>query len=494
MPYSILTIAAGVNSLVCCMADKPTIPPIMFKKKTFVIDADNPWKHDKLARKPIADQLNKIIREIEQPFVMSLASRYGSGKSTFAQCWQADLQNNETKTVFFNAWETDYSKNAFTAFVSCISNEFPGNQVTTKFLDSATRFAGALIRNSPGFALGILMKKITGEGVDDLLEELGTGEDELADYFKNAADESFKAQKHTEETLKAFRISLQKFVNDECNGKLVVFVDDLDRCRPDYAVEVLESIKHFFSVEGLIFVLCIDRTQLINSISGVYGSNLDGLGYYRKFVDWDYSLPAPSMTAYINYLWKDVFDFRSSNLSWANVRLVEDELIKLVCIFAARYELSLRNIEQLFTKINLAYRSKISTTWPKDLVLFSVLLMHCEESNYKEILTLKFKDDVSKSRARKFLWDIYKFCERDQNFTTYFRENATYLSSFLSFKTGPKGTEILVMDGDWRKTFQDPIAILIELQFHVNAFHSRVTQRASPCYVCVEMLETFPTV
>lgn len=60
-------------------------------------------------------------------------------------------------------------------------------------------------------------------------------------------------------------------------------IDELDRCRPRYAVEVLEQIKHLFSVPGIVFVLSIDKVQLGNAIRGFYGSDLiDADEYYKN--------------------------------------------------------------------------------------------------------------------------------------------------------------------------------------------------------------------
>ena len=85
-----------------------------------------------------------------------------------------------------------------------------------------------------------------------------------------------------------------KFVVNGLRDRGAVFVDELDRCRPSYSVELLERIKHVFSVKGAVFILAVDRDQLLSSISGVYGSNIDAPRYIRKFIDWNFSLPNPS--------------------------------------------------------------------------------------------------------------------------------------------------------------------------------------------------------
>ena len=69
----------------------------------------------------------------------------------------------------------------------------------------------------------------------------------------------------------------------ELDKPAVIIIDELDRCRPDYAVKTLEILKHFFDIPGLVFVLAIDEKQLQNSVKTLFGTeNFDG--YKRKFI------------------------------------------------------------------------------------------------------------------------------------------------------------------------------------------------------------------
>jgi len=76
--------------------------------------------------------------------------------------------------------------------------------------------------------------------------------------------------------------------------KAFVFVDELDRCRPDYAISYLETIKHVFDVHGLIFILAVDYGQLECSAKALFGSGLKFPDYFRKFVQRSITLPEPT--------------------------------------------------------------------------------------------------------------------------------------------------------------------------------------------------------
>ena len=87
---------------------------------------------------------------------------------------------------------------------------------------------------------------------------------------------------------------MTKFINGSNREKtVIIFVDELDRCRPSYAIELLERIKHLFNIGGLVFVLALDREQLGHSIKAVYGNGIDSDGYLRRFVDFEYQLKNP---------------------------------------------------------------------------------------------------------------------------------------------------------------------------------------------------------
>src|SRR5690242_5599096 len=98
----------------------------------------------------------------------------------------------------------------------------------------------------------------------------------ISKLLEEVAEERIQAYEQEKRGTKAFRDSLTEFAvlaanADDRRGPVVFFVDELDRCRPDYAVALLERIKHLFNVEGVVFVLSIDRQQLVNSVKAIYG-------------------------------------------------------------------------------------------------------------------------------------------------------------------------------------------------------------------------------
>ena len=82
-------------------------------------------------------------------------------------------------------------------------------------------------------------------------------------------------------------------------------IDELDRCRPSYATELLEIAKHLFSVDRIVFVLAINRSELAHSVKALYGSKFDAKGYLGRFFDLDYLLPAPDRQQFVLQVMSD---------------------------------------------------------------------------------------------------------------------------------------------------------------------------------------------
>lgn len=101
------------------------------------------------------------------------------------------------------------------------------------------------------------------------------------------------------DSLQGLKIELRNAFGG-ASPKVIVFVDELDRCRPDYAVSYLETIKHVFDVEGMAFILAVDRNQLQVSVEALFGEGLNFEEYFCKFCHRSFMLPDMTESAYRN--------------------------------------------------------------------------------------------------------------------------------------------------------------------------------------------------
>ena len=323
------------------------------------IDPKNPWLRDKLGRKKVADYLTPVLASIRQPFVLSLHSPYGTGKSFFLECWRADLEAQGYKVVLFDAWKTDFSHDPLSAFISALKKqtESDSEAARERWVALAKQTAGILRSKAvPLLVKGALRKFLGEEGMGELQAAFHLDGNEVAEALGSAAVEALNAQEAAECSMSEFRELLRKAAkdlvasnSDENTKKLIVLVDELDRCKPSYAIDVLECIKHFFAVEGTVFVLAFDEDQMLEAISQTYGLKNSGEGYLRKFIDWRFELPKPQVGQYCDYLQENLF----SN----DVAHIGSDIANGIQSAAMTKSMSLRQVEQSFSYANLVMRS-----------------------------------------------------------------------------------------------------------------------------------------
>lgn len=259
------------------------------------VKAKAPFENDALNRHRFASVLNSIIEVYSDTgIVLSINGEWGAGKTTFVRMWRQQLIDNGYRTLYFNVWKTDFYDDALTSILGELKSEFQCNE---RFNDIIEK--GSKISLSIGEAvIKGLLKKFSGVEID----ALAAGVSALKDQFA----ESVEAYSKRKTSLDDFKQSLSELVASESNGKPVIFfIDELDRCKPDYAVQVLENIKHLFEVPNIIFVVSVNEKQLQYAVQGFYGSNnIDGKEYLRRFFDFSLDLPKPDLSEYAKVLYQ----------------------------------------------------------------------------------------------------------------------------------------------------------------------------------------------
>ena len=175
--------------------------------------------------------------------------------------------------VYYNAWLYDNHSVPLMSLILSITKacecycdeKLNSNTLSDKIISLMDSFSFSIGCVQFGSNFGNAQEKFSGK---DILSAVKT-EEEIRDKVKEIFDS----------------------IIVENVQKLVIFIDELDRCRPNFAIEMLERIKHYFDDDRIIFVASINREQLIHSISKYYGTNFDSTGYLDKFFDWNIYLP-----------------------------------------------------------------------------------------------------------------------------------------------------------------------------------------------------------
>lgn len=268
---------------------------MIFSSSIPEILSDEPFKNDLLNREQYADILTSLIDTSKTGFTMSINATWGYGKTTFIRMWEAKLRAQGYSTVYINAWEKDYIQDPFAVVISTIWEQ-------TQKQNSHIKDIATTVKELADIASKIIAYRYIGDAALDALKK-GLSNDVKCDFVLDDYIEHTKRIEDFKKQLHEYVKQLQE--QEGSKDKLVIFVDELDRCRPTYAIEMLERIKHLFSIENIVFVLSVDQSVLHESIKGFYGSsNISAENYLRRFVDIEYCLPEPSIDKYIDFLIK----------------------------------------------------------------------------------------------------------------------------------------------------------------------------------------------
>ncbi|WAZ00983.1 P-loop NTPase fold protein, partial [Serratia marcescens] len=271
----------------------------------------------------------------EENFVLNINASWGAGKTWFLRRW-ADEVKYTYPVVFIDAWKSDHSKDPFLAVISSIVNDLE-KMVDSKYVESTlTKKSWLLIKSiAPEVTKGII-KKYLGTDCDEISRAIEKDDEgALANIGSKIVSDLIKLHDTTNNTIDEFKVAVSNYLGcieaeKKLSLPLFVFIDELDRCRPTYAIEMLETIKHIFDMERVVFVVATDKSQLQHSIKAVYGSGFDSARYLDRFFDRSVTLKQFSLKDFISnrvansnifekyFTKKDNFWFYNSNCNNIN--------------------------------------------------------------------------------------------------------------------------------------------------------------------------------
>lgn len=375
-------------------------------------DVKIPWKDDELSRHECAKFLTSYLtkrfgtisgKKGEDSFVLNINSSWGFGKSYFLENWKIDLENSGYPVIYYDAWKNDFSDEPLLGFISELESSlgqlFKRSTKARRHAESIVASAKRLLRPALPLLLAALTKKFTNMTFDELMHEVdiadcGVGatdnganssnsSETLSKVIEKAAEQALKEHKTKQKYIAEFRVHVSALVDyiakslSSTQLPIFVMVDELDRCRPTYAIELLENIKHIFGVPGMCFIVATDSKQLAASVKAVYGSEFDAERYLQRFFDQEYVLPDPDYIKYANFLFSTE-EFQSGKI--INLIGSGSETSQNVQLFANMskvFGLTLRGQNQcfeMFRAIYLMWNSTERIHLP--YLLFLIFLRH----------------------------------------------------------------------------------------------------------------------
>jgi len=368
---------------------------LISKNPIFEIDDNDIFKNDKLDRKESIEDLSSLLVSTKEAFTISINADWGAGKTTFIKLWKKYLEKeHEIKSIYFSAWEDDFSKEPLISILGEINKYISDNfdsddEIKEKFQVVKNTSGKILKRGLPAFIKGATA------GVLDIDKGL---ESAIGAITESTAIELIENYSKEKELTTEFKNSIQKLLENINSDKpFIIFIDELDRCRPLYAIELLERVKHIFGIDDLIFVLSIDKNQLSESIKSQYG-NIDANSYLKRFIDLEYNLKNPSSDKFCEYLYEK-YDINkilnSKNIQNTFHDLDHLDHLEMIKYLSKSLGLTLRDIEQTFIQIDIIFKTLQPRIFESHLrvLIFFIILKLKNHHLYFDLIKQKKTDD-----------------------------------------------------------------------------------------------------
>ena len=351
---------------------------------------------DEFKRKPIAENIIRLLTSDIDLSPMVIDGGWGTGKTEFCQklIRLMQQQHPDYQPVYIDAFRSDHSGEPLLALLAEIikacTPEDTGEQPSEQRKDltkEIAKAAGFVMRTVAKAAVGHVLKQNTADLAEGLQQIINDGQDAdslaetvtdaaatIASHTIDAAVEALlKEQIEAEKNLETLRACLKRLAAAK---PIILFIDELDRCRPDYAVDMLEVIKHVFDVENVKIVLVTNTKQLCAAINHRYGMEVDAQKYLDKFLKYSFALPDKVVARFeeeralvaVEYFKRLIRDGRLKGL------IGQEITMDLINDLIERNDLSLRETERLvrFLEIYHSLSQNLSGTTRWEYVVLRV--------------------------------------------------------------------------------------------------------------------------
>lgn len=450
---------------------KLTVPPLEIAPN----EGFSPDK-DIFERKAFGRNILNIIENINDELVLAIDAPWGEGKTTFIKMWRGMLAGEGIKSIYFDAFENDYQEDSFLAIAAEIYSIIDDKKEEEKSQFKEKTVSALKILGRAGSR--IVTKSLIGFALDDtFFDDTNTIKDvskEASDLVDSYVDKRLENAKQDKQSLLEFKESLDNLASTIGNDKPLIFIiDELDRCKPPFALAILENIKHLYSVKNIVFVLVLNRNQIEESVKCEYGSGVEASKYLQKFVHLWASLPKrkdkykSDAEEYLLYCLQRM-DFKANNSA-------QQQSLKTYQQLVVHYNLSLREIERTLTNFSLVYNmtaGKLDECYRLILVYLSIIKvinpeifnkLSNNDISYQELVqetSLKTLEDeswlINYHIDKHPLTYLLHYCLTSQQEYIKFLEESKRESSFNNFRNifTAQNRDLVKKTCKWMNTFK----------------------------------------
>ena len=325
---------------------------------------------DLIKRKDIAKAYIEYIRTFnDENKVIALDAPWGSGKTVMIEYMMEYItQSDNQKELFmtYNAWDNDHTNEPLmslmnTFFKQHMKEENDKNSKLSKLKDiTYNAVKGAAVSGVKKIGNLVVGENSTKE-IEELIKEVTSGvTSSLVDDAFNALDQSKESRDNFTET---FKETICQLLEKEKKERFIIIIDELDRCKPTFAIELLENIKHLFEIKKVVFIIAVDLEQMSESIKVIYGQGFDSTTYLHRFFNVELHLPM-----------KNAVKFYTKKLE-SIVSLEYEKDTKLIEYAIENFDLTLRDFERIITEAYLILKMNELDKLKHDIIMIYIVFL-----------------------------------------------------------------------------------------------------------------------
>lgn len=403
-----------------CVLSAKDWQAMKLKSETVLQSIDNAFldsESDFFDFRDLIDRLTSMYSKMEGGTVAILDGKWGSGKTTFCKAWSNNLINKGFPALYFDAFSVDLNASPYEALSGAIMKRAHELQAEStpkykKFVDAAARVGKSLAGSATNVAIRAASMGLVGE--EDLKSAGDAGKtlvDRLADGGEGAVKRALEAQAKSAEDVNAFKAALADLPSllappgpENMGLPLVFIVDELDRCRPDFALGVIEILKHLFDAKGVNFIISTHVPQLIRSVNHRYGIGEFSNEYLEKFYDFTINFTTGvgqegrrATRRFISHLANEL-QVGDSDTRYEIARYLQNSL--------PNFEPSLRQIEKVFLNLILIFPAKEDREkYDNFIVIYLTILMVMRRDLYVKARSGILKYEEMNEFLQIQVWD-----------------------------------------------------------------------------------------
>lgn len=305
---------------------------------------------DEFKRKKVAENIISLLQANIDISPMIIDGDWGTGKSEFCfKLINLMRESNSHHSIYINTFKADHANEPLMTVLAEVINVLPDKESKDSLIKNALPAIRYGLKTLAKAGVSHILRQDITDAVDDFDKDIQDATDTI---INSSIETMLKDHVEAEESLKTLQTALSKIAKEK---PIVIFIDELDRCRPNFATDMLEVIKHVFDIDNVSFVLITNVQQLKASINHYYGA-INAQRYLDKFIKFATKLPSEHKA--------NSHDFNKNSLahyeqliqeseSLSQCELDEGPFLGLISDLISIHSISLRETETLVRHLEI---------------------------------------------------------------------------------------------------------------------------------------------